>query len=281
MSTESTEVTLTELAPGVAYGNGARPGWQMLAATPLVILVGVTGVGKSTTLEMLQAQAWEFTLLPDRRTVTDQLIIDYMQAIDGAPRQPERDRSKRFAYTRRYHELFPGGMAHALSQIQVDGALVTRRILFDGLRGEAEVTHAAQALPHARFVVLDAPDIVRVRRLLGRSDAFDKISLATANATTASAAGLASIGVAGADELFTSAEVAELLALAAPPVGAGTVAVADLRAKVQIVVEERRNYDPQAARAYLCAHYPQRTLVIDTVKHDAAAVAQRIIAWLP
>jgi hypothetical protein len=248
---------------------------------PLLILVGVTGVGKSTTLDYLQQSALGFSLLPDRRALTDRLIIGYLQTVDGVPVQPVKDRRERFAYTRRYHQLFPGGMSHALSQLVVDTAVHPHWLCFDGLRGEGEVAHAARVLPQARFVVLDAPDLLRVQRLLGRSDRFDQISSNDTMTTAATRQNtLAAVGVAEGDALFSAAEIATLLQSAAPPIGTGTIAVDELRAKLQIVVEERRNYDPQAATAYLTAHAPDRTLLIDTTWVTAEVAAQQVVDWL-
>jgi hypothetical protein len=56
--------------------------------------------------------------------------------------------------------------------------------------------------------------------------------------------------------------------------------VEELRAKLQIVVEERRNYDPQAAIAYLKTHAPDRTLLIDTTQVAADVAAQQVVEWL-
>lgn len=269
------------VGPGLAYGDRLPDGWLSIQERPLLILVGVTGVGKSTTLDALQQSALRFSLLPDRRELTDQLIIGYLQTVDGLPVQSVKDRRERFAYTRRYHQLFPGGMSHALSQLVVDTAAHPNWLCFDGLRGEGEVAHAARVLPQARFVVLDAPDLVRVQRLLGRSDRFDQISSTGAINTAASGQNsLAAIGVADGDALFRPDEVAALLQSAVPPVGDGTIAVEELRAKLQIVVEERRNYDPQAAIAYLTAHAPDRTLLIDTTQVTAAVAAQQVVDWL-
>lgn len=269
------------VGPGLAYGDPRPAGWLSIQNRPLLILVGVTGVGKSTTLDYLQQSALRFSLLPDRRALTDRLIIGYLQTVDGLPVQPVKDRRERFAYTRRYHQLFPGGMSHALSQLVVDTAAHADWLCFDGLRGEGEVAHAARVLPQARFVVLDAPDLVRVQRLLGRSDRFDQISSNGAISTATSGQNsLAAVGVADGDALFTPDEITALLQSAAPPVGSGTIAVEELRAKLQIVVEERRNYDPQAAIAYLKAHASDRTLLIDTTRVAADVAAQQVVDWL-
>lgn len=272
---------LLPVGPGLAYGAPTADGWSAIQSRPLLILVGVTGVGKSTTLDHLQQSALHFSLLPDRRDLTDRLIIGYLQTVDGLSVEPVKDRRERFAYTRRYHQLFPGGMSHALSQLLVDTTVHGDWLCFDGLRGESEVAHAARSLPQARFVVLDAPDLVRVQRLLGRSDRFDQIS---SNGTVAAPAtgqnNLAAIGVADGDALFTPAEVQALLQSAAPPVGTGTIAVDELRAKLQIVVEERRNYDPQAAIAYLKTNVAARTLLIDTTRVTAAEAAQQVVDWV-
>ena len=272
---------LLPIGPGLAYGDPIPDGWSAIQSRPLLILVGVTGVGKSTTLDHLQQSALRFSLLPDRRDLTDLLIIGYLQTVDGLPVQPVKDRRERFAYTRRYHQLFPGGMSHALSQLLVDTTLHRDWLCFDGLRGASEVAHAARTLPQARFVVLDAPDLVRVQRLLGRSDRFDQISSSGMPSTAASGQNsLAAVGVADGDALFTPDEVQALLQSAAPPIGTGTIAAEELRAKLQIVVEERRNYDPQAAIAQLKTAAPDRTLVIDTTRVTAADADQQVVDWL-
>jgi hypothetical protein len=214
-----------------------------------------------------------YLLLPDRRELTDQLIISAMQVADGLPIAPVKDRGQRFAYTRRYRERYEGGMAHALTQLWISDDS-PNLLLFDGLRGDNEVAYAAGALPLARFVMLDAPDIVRLQRLLGRGDAFDRIQLATpshANATT-----LADLGLAEASAIFTPTEEATIMDW----LHNGIITTDDLCAKVQIVIEERRNYDPVATLAALQSHAPQKMLYIDTVIHAPAAVASQVIAWL-
>jgi predicted ATPase len=266
------------LAPGVAVGESPPAGWQPIQQTPLVIIVGVTGVGKSTTLGKLAQSGLRYSLLPNRRELTDPLIIAYLQALEGAPIQPVTDRKVRFEYTRRYRQQFPGGMAHALGQLWLDRDQMEDVILYDGLRGADETGYAVAHYPQARFVVLHAPDGVRVQRLLGRHDAFDRVAGFTPS--PAQAQSLAALGVAGAEALFTLEERQMLLDL----VQRGEVTADDLRAKLQIVVEERHNYDPYAASELLQREAPERTLVIDTTQHDPDEVVRLFIGamgkWL-
>jgi hypothetical protein len=237
----------------------------------LLILVGVTGVGKSTTMALLARQVPGALLLPDRRDLTDRLLISYMQAVDGQPIEPVRDRRLRFDYTRRYRERFHSGMAHALTQLWI-APTAGARLIFDGLRGENEVTAAASSLPLAHFVVLDAPDLVRVQRLVQRNDAFDQLaSTAVSSRIDPSTLDLP----ADAQSFFSAADLATM----ADWVSSGSVAGGDLRAKLDIVIEERRNYDPGAAAAALRRVAPQRMLLIDTVTHPASAVVQQVAEW--
>ncbi len=297
-----TDEPFMELAPGVGTGYAPNRAWQALSTVPLAILVGVTGVGKSTTLQRMQSNGFAFQLLPDRRELTDQLIITFLQRQAGETPHQVTDRMERFALTRRYREQFPGGMSHALSRILVLTANAPNAIattvadvvearqaraelhpwwLFDGLRGANEVQAAAELLPAARFIVLDAPDVVRVERLLGRSDRFDQVRLQPADdSPKATAQNFAAIGVREADGLFTAEECTTLFALCQPPLGQGDIAVDDLRAKLKIVAEERRNYDPSLAWQTLEQIAPHRTLLIDTTKLNATAAAVHIGDWL-
>jgi len=268
MATHS--LPFTQLAPGIGVGAPMPQDWRSLLDCPLLIMVGVTGVGKSTTLEKLAETRWHHTLLPDRRVLTDSLIIAYMQALDGQPIQPIADRKLRFEYTRRYRERFAGGMSHALTQLCVDPAQLGGNLIFDGLRGADEVTHAIQALPQARFVVLNAPDVVRVQRLLGRNDAFDQVGgSSTTLPSQMKVANFAMLGLPEASALFNPTEEQHLLAL----VQQGAVSAHDLRAKLQIVMEERRNYDPTEAIAVLQSDVPARSLILDTTRYTPDEVA--------
>lgn len=259
------QLSAGEIAPGIGW-QPLADGWRAVAEIPLLILVGVTGVGKSTTLALLESGDPPVRQLPDRRSLADQLITKVQLDADEAVR-PVTDRAERFDYTRRYREANPGGLAQALSQLWLDPTQWPLPLCFDGLRGAAEVSYAAEHLPRARFAVLDAPDVVRVERLLGRGDGFDRVALSTPRGEAQPG-----LGVPGAEALFSPAEEARLLGL----VAAGAVSAEDLRAKVAIVVTERQNYDPAAAIAALQRLAPTRMLVVDTTTNTPEQAAQKI-----
>jgi len=246
--------------PGLS--RDALPGHPPLRDLPLTVLVGVTGVGKSTALAALG----DVRVLPDRREVTDAVMI---AALAG---RPVTDREERFALTARYRETHPGGMAQALGSLHADPAVWPLPLVFDGLRGQDEVQYAAAHFPAWRFVSLHAPDPLRVRRLLGRADRFDRVSATGPDGTPDLRSALALLN--GVRDVFTPAELDALAALTdeghAPD---------DVLAKTRIVVSERRNYDPQAARAVLAALPADRQIDLDTSVLGPDEVAARVRAW--
>ncbi|HEY0832691.1 MAG TPA: AAA family ATPase, partial [Azospirillum sp.] len=167
----------TAIAPGIGFGAPLPAGWASLADAELLVLVGVTGAGKSTALAALDERRVAYSLLPDRRVVTDRVIIPLYDA--GAV----LDRVRRFEITQRFTRDCPGGMAAVLAGMAADAQRRALPLVFDGLRGEVEVTHAAASLPNARFLVLTAPDAVRLNRLLRRGDAFDRATASGAPST--------------------------------------------------------------------------------------------------
>lgn len=237
---------------------------------PLLILVGVTGVGKSTTVAALEAAGLTFALLPNRRTLTDELIISFLQAQNGETITPIRDRAARFDFTRRYRRQYPGGMAHVLSRLHIEPAAhAGNLLLFDGLRGENEVTHAATLLPKAQFLVLTASDFTRIQRLLGRNDAFDQLS-------TAKSAG-ATLQLDPTIQAILSTEQQQTIT---NWIMTGTVSTDDVNAKCQIVAKERNNYDPDAALTALQTTAPARTIHADTETLRPAEIAALTVQHL-
>ena len=236
-------------------------GWKCVDTLPCVVLVGLTGVGKSTAVDEVMRRT-KLLLLPDRRLLTDEVIIAEMQASEGKPVEKVNDREARFAYTARYRQIHPGGMAHVLRHLWVEPKEGAHGVLFDGLRGENEVTYAAAHLPNARFVMLAAPCLVRLQRLLGRGGAFDNITLAAC---------LGDLWTE-AQEVFTAQELEELRSMAATASSPQQVL-----SKVKIVIEERRNYDPVATATSLRTGVHDRLTDIDTTKHSPEQVATMIV----
>jgi hypothetical protein len=263
-----------EIEPGLGEGWPAPEGWLSVTLCPMIILVGLTSVGKSVTLEELTQKGLRFGLLPDRRILTDRLIIDKLLAEEGRPKY-ELSRMERYPYMLAYRERFPGGMAHALARLLVDPTQYGSLLIFNGLRGENEVRYAVEALPLARFVVLDAPDAVRVERQLLRNDPHDRgRGTGPLLNNHQLLADFAALGVPEASKYISPAQEQALLKL----VYRGEVDPRELRTKLKILVNDRRSYDPEATKNALLELAPRRTLVIDTTVNNPEQVAQTVIA---
>ena len=233
--------------------------------TDLLIVMGLTGVGKSTAVAALTGGRM---LLPNRRELTDALIIPAVQRADGLPLRAVTDRLERFTLTRRYRELHPGGMVGALQDyLQRDAG--DGPFVFDNLRGLDEAEAAVSAFPNARFVLLDAPPLVRLSRLVGRHDPFDVVEDGPKN--TPFTEQLSAID--GLPELF---DVQVLTQWAAEGVFEG-----DLLKAARIIASESHNYDMSAAADFLRAHKDAYSfLYLDTADLSAEAVRERIQGWL-
>lgn len=248
---------------------------RAITVLPLVIVIGLTGVGKSTIVSLIVEQGITFMLLPNRRTLADKIIIASLQEADGQPVQPVTDRVKRFDYTARYRAKYPGGVAHALSRLALDPQKIAPLLLFDGLRGLDEVQFAAKTFRRARFIVLDAPDMIRLNRMLKRSDIFDTTTI------TASLSGYNAIAafksVQNIEAVFNEAELRQVARM----VRAANLSIDDVVKKMTIIVEERRNYDSNAARVHLTRTLSSdKVLVVDTAKYSAEQTAQQVADWL-
>ena len=241
--------------------------------TGLLIVLGLTGVGKSTAVTALtdthtDTYTGTLTLLPNRRELTDALIIPAVQRADGLPLRPVTDRLERFALTRRYRELHPGGMVRALNEyLQRDAG--EGPFVFDNLRGLEEAEAAVSAFPDARFVLLDAPPLVRLSRLLGRHDPFDEVVDRPKNTSFTEQL----LAVDGLPELFDVRALTSWAAEGAPE--------SDLLKAARIIVSESQNYDMGAAADFLRVHKDAHSfLYLDTADLSAEAVRERIRAWL-
>ena len=235
----------SSLARASLYLPGEEaPQSRPLAEMPLLILVGLTGVGKTSLLKRLN-----YPTLPDRRELVDRYVFPlYGYA------QPPLDRSERFTLTRRFRQEHPGGVAEILLNSR---AVPTWPLLFDGLRGEEEVGFALKRLPQSHFIVLEARDLTRLSRLLGRGDAFDKVRVDKGDLAT-----LRQL----AKGVLSEAELEEALSWQVP--------LQELAAKLKIVAEERKNYNPDGVRKVLRGS--PRALFLDTealsLDEEAAAI---------
>jgi hypothetical protein len=124
--------------------------------------------------------------------------------------------------------------------------------------------------------MLDAPDLVRLHRLLGRGDAFDRIGITADAPQVTQITSFATLGLPDASTIFDADAEATVIEW----LQRGVVTPDEARAKLQIVLEERRNYDPLTTLAALRADAPATTLYIDTVLNPPAAVARQVLAWL-
>lgn len=263
------------LAPGTAPA-----GRQSLATARMVIFVGLTGSGKSATVDALAQGGAVRAVLPDRRAVTDRIILP---AMTGDPARRVSDRIERFRLTAAFRDAHPGGMGDVLERLTVDQTTARERLaegwlVFDGVRGPAE-TAAAARLPNAVFAVLVAPPEVRVARLSLRGDPFDRASLAAGEPLEESGGASDYLRVLREHEVgtlmpeATMGRLARLLAEA----GADLTAVASAAA---IVVEESRYYDTSEAIAVLKDLASGRTVIVDTADTPVAEVVAAISARL-
>lgn len=243
---------------------------SLKATTRLLFLVGLSGVGKSTAVTALQSGGVPLTLLPNRRTLTDALIIPEVQRAAGQPVRAVTDRVTRFELTRRYREAHPGGMVHALSlYLQTARPSETDTLVFDNLRGLEEVRAGVNVFPDARFVLLDAPPLVRASRLVERRDGFDQVPI-TSSREIPFDEQLRSLE--GFDEVFDAFDLA--LELQGKPKD-------DVLKAVHIILSEARNYDSVAAAAYLrVVKSAQSFLHLNTFKMSVDEVRARIQDWV-
>ena len=235
----------------------------------VLFVVGLTGVGKSTTLEALDTS---LTLLPNRRELADTIIIPSVQREAGEEVTPVTDRLERFTLTARYRSRHPGGMVHALAQYlkSCEPTNSDAAYLFDNIRGLDECRAAVQTFPNSRYLFLNASPLVRLQRLVGRGAAFDKVAAPRLENTNLIEQLLA---IEGLNALFDAYELARLEARGVPE--------DKLLNAVHIIVAEHQNYDAGKAAAYLKAELnDERLLYLDAGNLSISEVTAEIRAWL-
>ena len=152
-----------------------RADFHPLGEHPMLMLVALTGTGKSTALDIVRERTGGrgLGIIPTRREIADWIAIPLAQALADEPLVPVPDRVQRFALTRRFAAHVPGGMAAAFSWLRIaDGQRAL--ILSEGIRGPDELAFALRNFPRWRIVELALPPLTRLRRLSGRADDFDQ-----------------------------------------------------------------------------------------------------------
>ena len=263
---------LEYLQPCLAAGSSPPPGWQPISSLRLIIIVGVTGTGKTTATKNLTKNGFDFQLLPDRRFLTDKLIIAPLQRED-CQEVKTLPRMQRVPYIRRYKQRHPAGLAYAVSKLFVDPTTCKDFWVFNGLRGEEEVKYAIEAIPKAQFIVLDAIDIVRAQRLIRRHDPYDQMQEKEHKANIEKVDSFEAIGVPEAAEMFSTEEEQQLLKMAKN----GHVKVTEVRDILKLLSVERSLYKKEATISTLLSLAPDRTLLIDTTSQKPETVTKKII----
>lgn len=248
----------------LATGAPIPEGWARLVDMPLGIVVGGMGAGKSTLIHSLRQSGLVFTLLPNRRDLTERLIVAPIQREDGLT--PHKlNRLERLPYIQRFHHHQPAGLGYAISLLSIDPAQVLPQgqplLLFDGLRGVDEVQYAYQHMPRAFFVGLYASEFVRLNRLLERHDAYDYISKgSTPLASGEEMVSLKELGIPLGDAVFTAEEAQMLL----ESVQHGLIDAVELRDRLTLLCAERELYDLTATFSLMQTLASERSLTIDT-----------------
>ncbi len=233
-----------------------------LSQIPLLVLVGLTGSGK-TTVSNLLAQRDTFMCLSDRRSLTDSIIIPYMQKDEGQL-SPVDDRLERFKLTSRFREQFPGGIAYILGNSSIESYHKGTILLFDGMRGLDEIRYAVKNLPQALFLVLLASDKIRLLRLVSRRDPFDKVE------TDINKENLNPL-----KKIFNPQDFDYFV----EEVKKGNLSQSELLQKAEIILTEQNLYQQDPVVHYLKENAVGRTLIFDTEIKSANEIANETVLF--
>ncbi|MDP4011566.1 MAG: AAA family ATPase [Candidatus Roizmanbacteria bacterium] len=238
-----------------------KDNYVKLSELELLILVGITGVGKTTTLQNLSSRV-AVSFLPNRRELTDRFIIPHMQKLLNLPIQPVQDRAERFNITGEFRKRFKGGMAYVLNSLYVSES--KNILIFDGLRGINEVEYAQKHLPRAKYLFLEAPDSIRIERLCDRDDTFDEIKVSSQEIEKMLKT---VIGSKSAQDLLKKVENKLLKK-------------EYLIKAIEIVKKEKEHYDPDKTKKYLLENCNNETLVINTHINNPDQVIDKVLIFL-
>ncbi len=156
-------------------------GYSSLKQHQVIMLVALTGTGKTTTLEALQEREGQViqkqaSIIPSRREIADWIVIPTAQTLLDEPIEDVSDRVQRFHYTRTFAERVQGGIATAFSWVNVSNDY-QGIILSEGIRGANELTYALSNFPKWHVIELALHPITRLKRLSSRKSDFDKVQV--------------------------------------------------------------------------------------------------------
>ena len=245
----------------------------MPADLDILFVSGLTGVGKSTTLAALENES--LTLLPNRRALTDEIIIPWVQQSLGQEQKRVTDRLERFDLTCTYRETHPGGIVAALQEyLSTHPPDATERLVFDNVRGLDECRAALATFPKSRYIFLDAPPLTRLKRMLGRGDSFDQIKQVNTVRLENTTFVEQLMSLEGANEIFDSYELARLEANS-------DVADDKILDTAKIILKEQQNYSAEEAARFLKSELAaERLLYLDTSLLSIDEVVTAIGKWL-
>lgn len=229
----------------------------------IVFIVGLTAVGKTTTIKALKNTSYK--LLPNRRKLTDLIIIPEIQKDLGQKPIVIQDRVERFAITAKYRQKYPEGIVHALAQYLQKQAAAD--YFFDNIRGQNEL-EAASKFNNSYFVFLDAPFKIRLERLIGRNDSFDSIASNQQNKDL-----LIELNeIPNAKNIFNLEQIAKL--------AKSPQEYTKIISAVKIISTENANYDSEKAREYLFSLDKKRYIYIDTSENTILEVKEKTERFL-
>ncbi len=228
----------------------------------IIFLVGLTAVGKTSAVSALKAN--DYKLLPNRRELTDLIIIPKVQEDLGLPQKPVKDRIKRFELTAKYRESHSAGIVWALRKYLKN--LPDGKYIFDNIRGKNELEAAASSFRGARFIFLDADFRVRLKRLIKRKDNFDSVE---------QKAGLQTNLLANLSQIENANELFDLEALMNK-----AYEEKSLLAAVKIISTEHKNYNSKEAKEFLKTLQAASYLYIDTGRNTIEEVSEKIGRFL-
>jgi dephospho-CoA kinase len=140
----------------------------------LIVLAGGSGVGKTTTLNMLEKEL-KYGVLAGRRDITNKFIIPTIQKKLGEEERGVSDREERFRLTRIFSKFDKRGIIAGLSALL--SSKEKENYLFDGIRSVDEYKSLREFFQdyEVKVYMLYAKDEVRMRRIAARGDVFDQI----------------------------------------------------------------------------------------------------------